>query len=298
MKTFLKVVFLAMIPIFLSSCVIIRQGEVGVKRKFGKVNEVPLREGVSGFNPFSTVVIRVPTRTVNLEVKLPLPSKEGLTINSQISILYRVIPEKAPQLVYKVGLNYENELILPVFRSAVADVSARFMAKDMHSGARAAIESEIAERMNEILDGKGIIIDNVLMKSISLPPGLTRAIEEKLEAEQEAQRMVFVKQREQADAERRIIQAKGAKDSRIIEAEAEKATLELEAEGRANALKIEADAQAKANDMINKSLSEEVLRYRAIEAFINLAGSQNSKILITGSEMPFLGLPQELLDNK
>ncbi len=298
MRTIFRLTIVGLAAVFLTSCVIIRQGEVGVKRRFGKVQEAPLTEGIKGINPFTTIVIRVPTRTVNLEVQLPLPSKEGLTIESQISILYHVIPEMAPKLVYKVGLGYERELILPVFRSAVADVAARFMAKDMHSGARAVIENEIAVRMNEILEKKGIIIDNVLMKSIQLPAGLTRAIEEKLEAEQEAQRMVFVKQREQADAERRVIQAEGEKSSQIISAEAEKRVLELEAEGRANALKTEASAQAEANDKINKSLSDEVLQYRAIESFLKLATSPNSKILITGSETPFLGLPAELLDDR
>ncbi|MEO0897491.1 MAG: SPFH domain-containing protein [Bacteroidota bacterium] len=283
---------------FLTSCVVIRQGEVGVKRKFGKIADEPLYEGVKGLNPFISTIIRVPTRTVNLEVQLPLPSKEGLTINSQISILYHVLPSKAPTLIKEVGRRYERELILPVFRSAVADVSARFMAKDMHSGARGAIEKAIAEKMNEIVQERGILIDNVLMKSIRLPDGLTRAIEEKLQAEQEAQRMEFVKQREQADAERRVIQARGEKNAQIIAAEADRAVLEIQAEGRANALKTEASAQAEANDMINKSLSEEVLRFRAIESFLKLAGSENSKILITNSDAPFLGLPPELIDQK
>jgi len=278
-----------------TSCVIIRQGEVGVKRRLGRIQEQPILEGPEGFNPFITTILRVPVRTVNMEVRLPLPSKEGLTINSEISILYRVQAQSAPMLLREVGKFYEQEMIMPVFRSAAADVTARFMAKDMHSGARAVIEHEISTRMNEILEPRGILIENVLMKSIQLPPGLSQAIEEKLEAEQDAQRMEFVKQREQADAERRIIQAKGERDSRIIAAEAQKRTFEIEAEGQANATRFQAAAQAEANARIDSSLTDRVLRYRAIEAFHMISNGQNSKLIITDGQAPFLGLPEVLM---
>ena len=281
----------------LSSCVIIRPGEVGVRRTFGRIDDISLTEGPRGFNPLTSVILRVPVRTVNLEIRLPLPSKEGLTINSEMSILYRVSPSAAPAVLREIGMNYENEVILPVFRSAAADITARFLAKDMHSGARSAIEGEIANRMSEILEPRGIIIDNVLMKSIQLPPGLARAIEQKLEAEQEAQRMEFVKEAERRDAERRIIQAEGERDARIIAAEAERRTLEIEALGTASAIKLEAEAQAAANDMLQKSISPEVLRYRAIEAFQQVSGSENSKLIITNGESPFLGLPESMIRN-
>ncbi|GAB4406335.1 MAG: prohibitin family protein [Bacteroidia bacterium] len=281
-----------------TSCVVIRQGEVGVKSKLGRIDQMPLMEGPHPVNPFLATVTRIPTRTVNLEVKVPLPSKEGLTINSEISILYHVKPTAAPLLMADIGMNYEQEIIMPVFRSSVADVSARFLAKDMHSGARAAIEGEISNRMNEILEPRGIVIDNVLMKSIQLPPGLTRAIEEKLEAEQEAQRMEFVKQREQADAQRRIIQAEGERDAQIIAAQAQRRTLEIHAEGQANAIKLEAEAQARANEMLQQSITPVILRYRAIEAFQQLSTSSNSKLLITNGETPFLGLPESMIEQR
>jgi prohibitin 1 len=278
-----------------TSCVIIRQGEVGVKRTLGRIKSAPIMEGPQGFNPFVTTILRVPVRTVNLEVRLPLPSKEGLTIDSEISILYRVQAQSAPLLLQEVGKFYEQEMIMPVFRSAAADVTARFMAKDMHSGARSVIEKEISTRMNEILEPRGLLIENVLMKSIQLPPGLSRAIEEKLQAEQGAQRMEFVKQREQADAERRIIQAKGERDSRIIAAEAQKRTFEIEAEGQANATRLAAAAQAEANAKLDSSLTDQILRYRAIEAFHLISNGQNSKLIITDGQTPFLGLPEEIM---
>lgn len=279
-----------------TSCVTINQGEVGVKRVRGVIDNNVLLEGRTQINPFNTTVFRIPTRTVNYRVKLPLPSKEGLTIESEISILYHVDPAFAPKLLKEVGMNFESQLISPVFRSATSDVSARFFAKDMHSGARSTIEEEIKTRMNEILAQRGIILDNVLMKSIMLPKGLTQAIEQKLEAEQEAQRMQFVKQQEQADSERAIIEAKGKRDAEILAAEAEKRAMELRAEAKANATKMQADAEAHANEVLSQSLSEEVLKYRAIDAIQKLSSSPNSKLIVNPGGTSLWGLPAELLE--
>ena len=106
-----------------------------------------------------------------------------------VSILYNIDPKKAPQLLRNIGVDYEENVILPVFRSAVADVSANYFAKDMHTGERSSIEQSIKDRMMSYLEEKGIEIEAVLLKSIQLPRSLANAIEEKLEAEQQAERM-------------------------------------------------------------------------------------------------------------
>ncbi|MCS6821168.1 MAG: SPFH domain-containing protein [Microscillaceae bacterium] len=295
-KTTLIRISLFSIFLYLSGCAIIRQGEVGVKRRLGKISPNILTEGARLFNPFTTVILRVPTRTVNLEINSNLPSKEGLTIASEISILYSIQASVAPKLLREVGPNYEKSIILPVFRSAAADVTARFYAKDLHSGERGQIENSIREQMMAILEKKGFIIENVLMKSIQLPPGLSKAIEEKLQAEQDAQRMEFIKQRESIDAERKLIQAEGEKKVQIVAAEARKRTMEIEAEGVANAIKIEAEAQAKANEMLKQSLTPAILRLRSIEAFKILSGTNNTKIIITDGKNPLLGLPGSFIE--
>lgn len=284
-------IFLLLLGLSVSSCTIVRQGEVGVKRRLGKIETKTLEEGPKVFNPLLSTIIIVPTRTMNMEVKLNLPSKEGLTIQSEISILYHIKKKQASEIVRTIGPNYENTMILPVFRSASADVTSKFLAKDMHSGERATIERTIKEQMMDILNERGFEIENVLMKSIILPSGLSKAIEEKLQAEQEAQRMEFVKQREQADAERRSIQAEGDKKAQIIAAEARRRTMEIEAEGRANAIKTEADAQAKANQMLSGSLTNMLLENKKIEAFRALSVSDNTKVIITDGKTPLLGLP-------
>ncbi|WP_439505556.1 SPFH domain-containing protein [Sediminibacterium sp.] len=296
--------FLTLLVILISSCTVIRQGEVGVKRRLGKIDPVFVEQGPKGYNLFTTTILKVPTRSMNIEVKPDLPSKEGLTIRSEISILYRIKPEAAPKIVQNIGLNYESEVILPVFRSASADITSKFLAKDMHSGERAQIESAIRKQMTDILEPRGFVIDNVLMKSIRLPEGLARTIEEKLQAEQDAQRMEFVKEREKRDAERRIIeaegkkeiariQAEGEKNAAIIQAEARKRMFEIEAEGKANAMTIEALAVKRANDTINKTLTPTILKLRQIEAFKFLSNSNNSKLIITDGKTPFLSLPEK-----
>ena len=103
--------------------------------------------------------------------------------------LYRLEGSYAPKIVEKLGRNYEQVVILPVFRSAVADISSQYFAKDMHSGQRSVIEKSIKNLMMNQLKDRGFVVEAVLLKSIVLPAGLTKAIEYKLEAEQDAQRM-------------------------------------------------------------------------------------------------------------
>ncbi|GAB2535040.1 prohibitin family protein [Spirosoma aerophilum] len=239
----------------MSSCTVVRQGEVGVKRTLGKIKAQTLPEGVQGFNPLLTRIIKIPTRTVNLEVRAPLPSKEGLTVQSDISILYRVEGTFAPKIVEQIGPNYDDVVILPVFRSAVTDVSSRYYAKDMHTGQRAEIEKSIRDVMMTQLKERGFVIESVLLKSIALPAGLTKAIEEKLAAEQDAQRMQFVLDKERQEAQRRIIEAEGTRDAQKI---------------------------------INEGLTPMLIRFKTIEAFNRLAQSPNSKIIITNGDSPLM----------
>lgn len=279
-----------LVVITFSSCKIIVQDEVGVKRKLGKLDAKIIESGAKFYNPFLSRIITLKVRTVNIEMNLGLPSKEGLTVNSDISILYRLKRESVPQILKETGILFEEVLIKPVFRSAAADICAKYEAKDMHSNKRSSIEKEIRERMMELLEPRGFVIEQVLLKSIVLPAGLSKSIEEKMQAEQDAQRMEFAKEKERREAERKLIQAEGEKNSRIVAAEAQKRITELDAEGRANAILKEAEAQAKANEMLNRTLSPSVLRNKQIEAFINLGRSNNSKVIITDGKTPLLGV--------
>jgi regulator of protease activity HflC (stomatin/prohibitin superfamily) len=285
-----SIVFIFSMLLF-SSCARIIQGEVGVKRRFGKVGKKVIPPGLVVFNPFFTRVIKVPIRTVNLEISTGLPSKEGLTIKSEISILYRIKSKDAIDVLENIGLDFEEVIILPVFRSASADVCARFMAKDMHSAERSKIEREIRDQMTTTLEARGFIIEAVLMKNITLPAGLSKAIEDKLQAEQDALRMEFILQRESKDAERRVIEAEGQKQISIIQAEAQKQSQTIMAEGEKAARITEAQGIKEANELMNASLTPTVLKYKSIEAYRELIGSNNAKVIISDGKTPIIGLP-------
>ncbi len=243
-----------------TGCTVVRQGEVGVRSRLGRLSATPIAPGPVGYFPFTQRIIKVPVRTVNVEVTLDLPSKEGLTINTNVSILYHIKAEMASNILQDIGRDYQNVIILSVFRSAAADVSARFYAKDMHSGERATIEKEIAAAMSKIVEPRGFVIESVLLKSIRLPEGLSKAIESKLEAEQQAQRMEFVLQKERQEAQRKKIEAEGIRDAQKTLAE---------------------------------GLTEPVIRYEAIKAFKDLASSPNSKVIITdGNATPLMVDPE------
>lgn len=119
-----KMLGLALAGAVLSSCTVVRQGDVGVKRTLGKISKRELQPGPRVYNPFLTTIIQVPTRTTNLEVKLDLPSKEGLNVGAEISILYHIDQRRATDVVGSIGPDYELSMILPVFRAAAADVTA------------------------------------------------------------------------------------------------------------------------------------------------------------------------------
>lgn len=245
---------LFVLVVSLSSCAIVRPGEVGVKQKMGKLENETKTSGSIWFNPLNSSVVKVSTQTENLELTISLPSKEGLSITSQISILYQVNPQKVAQVVEELGLNFEP-IIANIFRSASADVCSKYSAKDMHSGMRSDIEGAISDRMSEILEDKGILIEEVLLKSIQLPKALANSIEQKLQAEQDALRMKFILEREKLEAQRKLIEAKGTSDAQKILAE---------------------------------GLTKQILELKSIEAFMELAKSQNSKVIITDGKTPYL----------
>jgi len=251
----MKNLFIPLAVLLICSCTVIRQGEVGVKRKLGKIDPDVYYAGIYGINPLVTKMIKTPTRTENLELSLSLPSKEGLSIQSEISILYRIKEDKAPLIIEDIGQNYVRNAILPVFRSAASDISANFMAKDMHSGKRKQIETEIKERMTEVLGERGFIIEEVLMKSIELPRELSSAIERKLQAEQESMSMDFILEIERKEAERRRIEAEGNRDAQKI---------------------------------LSEGLNDAIIQLRSIEAFKELSKSSNAKVIITDGKTPLL----------
>ncbi|MAD96856.1 MAG: spfh domain, band 7 family protein [Flavobacteriaceae bacterium] len=251
-----ETITLLLIAMIFSSCAVIRPGEVGIKQTLGKLSDDVQTEGTVFYNPITSKIVKESTQTKNIKLFLTLPSKEGLSVNSEISILHRLEGDKVASVLKNLGRDYES-VITSVFRSAASDVCAQFFAKDMHSGMRANIEAEILKKMKVNLEKQadGIELIAVLMKSIQLPRGLASSVERKLQAEQDAMRMEFVLKQEKLEAERKIINAKGERDAQII---------------------------------ISEGLTDGIIRIKAIEAFKALSQSANSKIIITDGKTPLM----------
>lgn len=254
----MKQVFLVtMLTFTFLSCAVIKQDEVGVRRRFGKITSGVLAPGLHSVNPFTSSILRLPIRTINMPVQLEsLPSKEGLSIVAELSILYHVRGEQAIQIFKEVGsVRAGEQIITSVLRSAAADVTAKFFAKDMHTVQRENIEKEIAAKMTDILGNRGFVIENVLLKSIRLPAGLSEAIESKLQAEQESQRMEFILSKEKQEADRKRVEAMGIRDAQKIIAE---------------------------------GLTPILIQYKSLEVMQRLSLSPNTKIIITDGKTPYL----------
>ncbi len=255
-KFILSLLLLIILSFSISSCGIVRPGEVGVKQRLGKIKGGVRQPGMYLHNPFFSKIVKVPTRTINMYASLSsLPTKEGLTISCDLSVLFHIEQEYAVKVVQTVGVKNGQDIIMNVLRSSVADVTAQFFAKDLHTSERKEVELAIAKKMTERLGDRGFVVESILLKSINLPANLSRTIEQKLQAEQRAQTMQFVLEQEKQEAQR---------------------------------MKIEAEAIRDAQKIINESLNEIVLKYLSIEAFKELSKSKNAKVIITDGNTPFL----------
>ncbi|MEO1232498.1 MAG: prohibitin family protein [Myxococcota bacterium] len=245
-------------------CAVVSPGERGVRQTFGKLGSEVHGPGTVGHWPFVSSVVTVPVRTTKLEMNLSLPSQEGVTVAAELSVLYRVKEDQVQDILESIGRDYERSVVLTAFRSASADIASRHAAKDLHSGARAEIEREIAEHMNQNIGSRGFEVEAVLLKSIRLPQTLAAAVQAKLAAEQQAQQMEFVLQSERQEADRRRVEAEGIRDAQRI---------------------------------VDQGLSPMLIRWRAIEAFRELAQSPNTKIIFTDGRTPLV-MPPSIADEE
>ena len=241
---------------------VIPAGTVGVVDFLGNVSDNTLKPGVNVVNPVARI-IKYSFKTQELKENMTVPSKEGLPVQLEISLLFRVDPAMANDIYKSVEAgDYLNVILTPQFRSVVRGVTSKFEAKALYTGAREQLASEITSELAKNVGNRGIIIEDAPLRQIILPAGLSRSIEEKLQAEQESQRMSFVLQKETQEAERKRIEAKGIADFQVI-----------------------------VSDGINANL----LKWKGIEATENLAKSPNTKVVVIGAGKD--GLPLILGNN-
>ncbi|MDX2232325.1 MAG: prohibitin family protein [Leptolyngbyaceae cyanobacterium bins.349] len=223
-------------------------GQVGVVDTFGQVAEQPLNPGIHLRNPFSKI-IHFATRTKELKETAESPSKDGLITTVDVSILYRIDPAQAKRLYQTVGGDYESVILIPYLRSHLRRATANFNAKDLYTTQRQALAEQLRRELQATVSDRGLIVEDTPIRNIILPESLQKAVQSKLQAEQDSQRMQFVLQKEQQEAERKRIEARGIADAQRI---------------------------------IGQGLTEKTLRFRQIEATEKLAQSQNTKIVVIG----------------
>jgi prohibitin 1 len=254
-STTLKVTAIAAVAFLFQQCAVVRPGEIGIKQTLGIIKGSPIAQGVKWYNPFVSRIVRINVRTVESFNVLPLPTKEGLSVNAEISLLYHVKAEAANDVYLKLGSNYEEVMVLSNFRATAREISARYYAKELYATERNKVEKAIAEELSEHISKYGFVVDAVLLKDIILPPQMVAAIQDKVNAEQSSLKMEFIIDQQKKEAERRIIEAEGIK---------------------------------KAQNIINESLSDKLLQYNNIEMLKSLSSSPNAKIIITDGKSQLL----------
>lgn len=245
-----------MLGILTAGCAVIRPGQIGIKQRLGKIIGQPIEQGVKFYNPFVGRIIRINVRTVECPTRLTLPTQEGLNVQADISLLYHVDHDKANEVYKRYGANYEEVMVLSNFRATAREISAKFPARELYATSRDKVEKTIFDELSKNIGKYGFIIDAVLLKDIILPPQMMQAIEDKVTAEQAAMKMDFVIAQQKKEAERMMIEA--------------------------NAIK-------KSQQIIDSSLTEQLLQYYNIEMLKGLTNSPNTKIIITdGKSSPFI----------
>ena len=233
-----------------SATTIVPTGQVGLINTFGQISDQVLQPGFHLKNPVTSIVY-ISTQTQEFKETIQSPSKEGLPMDVDISILYRINPDQAKQLYQTVGKNYKETILIPSFRALIRTITAQYNAQDLYTSQRQAVATKMRDELAQAMTSRGIIVEETPLRNISLPANLRQTIESKLQAEQESQKMQFVISKEKQESDRKRIQAQG-----------------------------EADAQK----LLSQGLSDPVLRFRQIEAMEKLADSKNAKVVVVGGD--------------
>ncbi len=238
---------------FGSILVSVGAGEVGVKfNQFGGVESDELGEGLHVVMPWVSVTkysVRSEVYTMSAQPaegervgddQITALTSEGLMLGMDMTVRYRLISADASDVHQTLGMGYAEKIIRPTIKSVIREVVSKHTAMEVYGEERQLVASEMVTILEAALVDDGIIVEEVLLRNVKLPDRVATAIEEKLQADQDAQRMVFVKQKEQLEAERKVIEATGIADATVIAAT-----------GEAEALRIINQEIAKNPDLIN-----------------------------------------------
>jgi regulator of protease activity HflC (stomatin/prohibitin superfamily) len=270
----LRIVALILIVIgFLTACIKqIDAGQIGVKSLFGKVNNNILSSGLNLVNPLVDVK-EVDIRTQNYTMSgihdegdkggddaIRVLTADGLEVIIDLTVLYRVLSTEAPRIIQETGLDYRDKIVRPLTRTKIRDNAVYFTAVDMYSNKRDLFQGRIFKSIEEDFKKRGLVLEQLLVRNITLPATVKGSIEEKIKAEQDAQKMEFVLQKEKQEAERKRVEAQGISDYQRI---------------------------------ISAGLGDKQLQYEQIQVMKALVTSPNAKVIIMGG-----GKTPVILDTK
>lgn len=222
------IILILLLWLFFSSIIIIDAGETGVYSLFGKVKEEELSSGFHLVIPLARIhkmSVRTEEYTmsilsgegkINRDDSIRALTKEGLDVDLDITVLYRLEESQAAYVYRYLGLNYEQKIIRPEIRSSIREIIANYEAKDIYSEKRQEAVAKIVENLKAKLEPQGIVLEDVLLRNVQLPSDLAKSIQEKLRAEQEAQKYDFILEKESKEKERKIIEAEGQRESQKI----------------------------------------------------------------------------------
>jgi regulator of protease activity HflC (stomatin/prohibitin superfamily) len=257
----------------LTSCIVqIEAGQIGVKKLFGKVQNEVLGSGLHFINPLLRVV-EMDIKTQNYTMSgvqdesqqpgddaIRVLTSDGLEVTIDLTVLYKVLPSDAPKIVRETGLDYTDKIVRPLTRTKIRDNAVYYDAISLYSAKRDEFQQRIFKSIDEDFKNRGLILEQLLVRNITLPQSVKTTIEQKISAEQEAQKMQFVLQKERQEAERKRVEAQGIADYQRI---------------------------------ISLGLTDRQLQYESIKAQLELAKSQNAKVIIMGK-----GNTPVILDSK
>jgi regulator of protease activity HflC (stomatin/prohibitin superfamily) len=222
------IIAITVLVLFVKSINIVPAGYTGVCHLFGKVRDQELSSGIHLVNPFAEVTkldIRTKDYTMSLtrgegrrdeSDSISALTKEGLMVALDITVLYKLQEDSASEIYKTVGRSYDEVIIRPAIRSSIREIIATYEAKDIYSEKRKEVTAQIIDSLSKKILTRGIIIEDVLLRDVILPEKLADSIQEKLTAEQEAEKYNFILQKEEKEAERKIIEANAQKNAQKI----------------------------------------------------------------------------------
>jgi len=256
-------VVVILLGLLLSTVKIIDPGKVGVQTLFGKVQDGVLESGLHIINPLVDVTtFSIQTENYTMSAKtgegqvegddaIRVLSSDGLEVTIDLSVLYKVNPVKAPFIYQNIGVNYEDKIVRPVTRTSIRDNAVNYVAVDLYSVKREEFQYKINKSITDNFAKNGLLVQQVLVRNITLPATVRSSIESKIQAEQEAQKMQFVLQKERQEADRKRVEAQGIADYQKI---------------------------------LSTGLSDKQLIYESIKAQKEIALSPNAKVIIIGGK--------------